>query len=393
MRVYLDGDVPREVAALLSGAGFEILSRGDCAAADAVVTFGDSSSALRARRHLRLRVAARRYSASDAESDDAQVAENPVHAATLIASWCVGRRAPMLTGNEATFHAIATALTAAPGEPILLEAETGTGKEMVARLIHAASEQAGGFVAVDCSMVEGEEPRESLTPAEETLAAVGGREAWSGKTVYLDNVDELSRAMQARALGAIRARAQAGEAGARYVASSHRHLGEMVRRGLFNRDLHDALASRIVILPALRHRGADISLLARHFLALSDARLSFTPGALRALSEYPFPGNVRELKNLVRRLAIVPLGASASVVDAPDVREQIIVAARQKAERPRAGWRAAVEAANREIALRTVTAFGGDIHAAAQRLGLSVSTLRRSLRSAKVVAMPGRRGL
>ncbi len=135
-------------------------------------------------------------------------------------------------------------------------------------------------------------------------------------------------------------------------------------------------------------RGGDIPLLARDFLAPS---LSFTPAALRALSEYPFPGNVRELKNLVKRLAIVPLEASGGPIDASDVREQIIVATRQKAERPRPSWRAAVEAANREIALRTVTALGGDIKATAQKLGLSAAALRRSIRSAGVVSISDRR--
>jgi hypothetical protein len=388
MRLYLKGDAPPEIATLLDSAGFELVSPADTEAADLTVAFDDEP--LRpgyGRFPIRLRI---EYpgGAAGTEAGENFTAESAVHAASIVVSRCFGRHAPMVTGDEATFRAISTALRAPANVPFLLEGETGVGKQTLARIIHAASGARGDFVPVDCSLVEGEEPRASLTEAEEILAAVGGVAAWKGKTIFFDNVDELPPAMQARALGAIRAHARAREGGARYVASSRRPLGEMVRRGLFNRDLYEALAPLTVRLPALRERGSDIQLLARNFLI---PRLSFTPAALRALSEYPFPGNVRELKNLVKRLAIVPLEASGGMIDAPDVREQIIVATRQKAEHPRPSWRAAVEAANREIALRTVAALGGDINAAARKLGVSAAALRRSIRSAGGISIPRRR--
>ncbi len=205
-------------------------------------------------------------------------------------------------------------------------------------------------------------------------------EAQGVGTLFLDNVDELSTSEQAAILGIIRAAAEArskpNDSRIRYAAATRRPLGQMVRRGGFNSELYRELAGMAVYLPPLRERRADVALLANYFLSRSGPEFRFSADALEVLAHYPFPGNVRELENLVRRLSIVPLAAAARTIDSADVRNQIIVAAQQKAQDPTASWRACLEGAEREIALRTIAACAGDYRAAARRLGMTLAMLR-----------------
>lgn len=368
----------------------EVVSSSHARRADVVATFGDEPSADESgMRRLRVR---RRTGKSDIRGPQVDFkVESPIHAASRILSRSFAMRVAMLTGDADTFGAIARAIKAARlNVSIMIEGETGTGKGTLAQLIHAASGRSGDLVAINCSMLGDGSQCDLLLPTRRECAAADARDAdLEGPTVFLDNVHELPRAMQHRLLAEMRLQEKGGGSLPRYVASSGRSLGGRTDGGVFDPEFHAMFDRMRVVLPPLRDRPGDIPLLAREFLATCDTRLRFAPDALQVLAEYPFPGNVREMKNLVRRLAIVRPGACGTI-EGSDVRTQIIVAALQKTERARPTWRAALYAARREVALRTVSALGGDVDAAAQQLGLSAASLRRSMRLVAVVPVSER---
>ncbi len=359
-----------------------VASPGDGGRVDIVVTFSDEpSSGTPGMRRMRIERRGSAGTSSNGQAGADFMVGSPIDAASRILSWCFATRVAMLTEDPAMFLAIASATRASQTDvPVMIEGETGTGKGTLAQLVHAASGRSGDLVAINCSMVGDGQPGPLIPRSAERKRRVDGRDAGvDGPTVFLDNVHELSRAMQRRILGEMRSRVKDGSPFARFVASSIKPVDPNTKGGVFEPEFHATFGRVRVILPPLRDRLGDIPLLAREFLATCDGRLRFAPDALRVLAEYPFPGNVREIENLMRRLAIVPLGASGTI-EASDVRTQIIVATLQKAEKTPPNWRAAVQAAKREVALRTVSALGGDVDAAARRLGLSVASLRRSMR-------------
>jgi transcriptional regulator with GAF, ATPase, and Fis domain len=205
--------------------------------------------------------------------------------------------------------------------PVLVVGESGTGKELVARAIHAASRRAGArFVAENCGAIP--EPlleselfghvRGAFTGADR--ARVGLFETADGGTLLLDEIGEMGPSMQARLLrvlqegevrpvGAERSR----KVDVRVVAATHRDLEARVREGAFRQDLYYRLAVVTVHVPPLRERAEDIPLLVAHFIAkYAEGRsLRVERAALEALCAYPWPGNVRQLENEVRRALVL----------------------------------------------------------------------------------------
>jgi transcriptional regulator with GAF, ATPase, and Fis domain len=196
--------------------------------------------------------------------------------------------------------------------PVLLLGETGTGKELAARAIHDASARASGpFVIVDCaalasSLVEEElfgHARGAFTGAQ--AARAGAFEAASGGTVFLDEIGELSLAMQPKLLRVLESgtvkRLGEGEhrrVDVRLVAATHRDLRRSVNAGAFREDLYFRIAVLPLVLPPLRARPADIPLLFQHFLR---GRQTVEPVSEHELAQMPWLGNVRELRNFVER--------------------------------------------------------------------------------------------
>ncbi len=203
---------------------------------------------------------------------------------------------------------------------VLLEGETGTGKELIAREIHRRSARASGpFISLNCGAIP-----ETLLEAElfghargAFTGAVSSRQgrfqAASGGTLFLDELAEMSPGLQVKLLRALEEKqvTRVGDSrpetvDIRVVAATHRVLEEEVRRGAFREDLFYRLNTLAVRLPPLRQRGDDVLVLARYFLALfaseykSRAR-GFSPQALLALRKHGWPGNVRELRNRVQR--------------------------------------------------------------------------------------------
>jgi transcriptional regulator with PAS, ATPase and Fis domain len=199
---------------------------------------------------------------------------------------------------------------------VLLEGESGVGKELVARQIHELSRRRGGpFVAINCAaLVETLVEAELFGIEERTATGVRGRrgkfEAADGGTLFLDEVSDLSLPAQAKLLRTIQDLAieRVGGNGARRVdiriiAATNRRLSGLVERHVFRADLYYRLSGVDIFVPSLRERREDIVELARYFLERhrSTRPLFLSAAAAEALATYQWPGNVRELERLVER--------------------------------------------------------------------------------------------
>ncbi len=213
---------------------------------------------------------------------------------------------------------------ASVGATVLIYGETGTGKEILARSIHDQSRRAEGpFVAINCGAIP-----ESLLETElfghekgAFTSAVGTRigkfEAADGGTIFLDEVGDMSPAMQVKLLRVLQERTfeRVGSnkpirVDVRVIAATNKDLRQLVREGRFREDLFYRLSVVPVELPALRERQEDIPLLAQHFLEKYRTKYGkqvegFTPQAMRKMRRYPWPGNVRELEFAVERAVIL----------------------------------------------------------------------------------------
>jgi two-component system response regulator HydG len=215
---------------------------------------------------------------------------------------------------------------------VLLEGESGVGKELVARQIHECSRRrAGPFVALNCAAIV-----ETLLEAElfgiedRTATGVRGRrgkfEAADGGTLFLDEVSDLSSSAQAKLLRAIQDLAveRVGATGVqrvdvRIVAATNRSLRELVDERQFRQDLFYRLSGVDIRVPTLRERRADILELAQHFLDRHAAvrPLRLTPAAADALIAHDWPGNVRELERLIERAVALATSDAVDLADLP----------------------------------------------------------------------------
>jgi len=272
----------------------------------------------------------------------------------------------------------------------LILGETGTGKELVARAIHEASQRADGpFVTVDCtavpeSLFESEifgHVRGAFTGA--TTTREGAIEAADGGTIFLDEIGELPPSIQPKLLRALEQRAvrRVGEShhrpvDVRFIAATHRNLAELVAEGAFREDLYFRLAVLLVEVPPLRQRREDIPLLVRHFLG--ERSPEPTAELLSWMMAQPWRGNVRELRNFVERaVALGPEMARAVPVGLPE-RQTAGQLPMPAIERPfkdvRDEWMAHLE---REYVRGWLERTGGNITAAADAMGLNRTYVHR----------------
>lgn len=222
--------------------------------------------------------------------------------------------------------------------PALIRGETGTGKELVARLIHLQGSRAKApFVEVNCAAVP-ENLFESELFGHEKGAFTGASsrrrglfEQAEGGTLFLDEVGELPLPLQAKLLRALQDKhiSRLGSESSivvnvRILAATNRDLREMVAQGRFREDLFFRLNVLELFIPPLRERRSDIVELAKHFLAQHGAgRIGFDADALALFVKYDFPGNVRELEHIIQRLVTFVRGSLIRVADLPvEIREQ-----------------------------------------------------------------------
>jgi len=217
---------------------------------------------------------------------------------------------------------------------ILIEGESGTGKELIAQAVHQASPRArGAFVAVHCAalsenLLESElfgHERGAFTGA--TERRVGRFESADGGTLFLDEIGEISVSTQVKLLRFLETRAIERVGGSkpleldvRLVAATNRDLETMVRQGRFREDLFFRLNVIRIRMPPLRERADDIPLLLAHFIRQFSSEnavpaLTVEPGALRTLQRYPWPGNIRELRNFSENAVVLRRGGSLTEYD------------------------------------------------------------------------------
>ncbi len=228
-----------------------------------------------------------------------------------------------LIGRAAVFQdMLALVARVAPSmATVLLLGESGTGKELLARAVHEASARAGGpLVAVDCAslpenLFESElfgHERGAFTGA--NAARAGLVEAASGGTLFLDEVGDIPLAMQVKLLRLLETgtyrrvgSTELRHADIRVVSATHRDLDRMIQEGHFREDLYYRLSTFPIELPALRQRRDDIPLLAQALLerVAPQRRLAIAPAAMALLQAQDFPGNVRELRNLLERTTLL----------------------------------------------------------------------------------------
>jgi transcriptional regulator with GAF, ATPase, and Fis domain len=238
--------------------------------------------------------------------------------------------APELLGSSAELEKLRERLrkVAATKATILINGETGSGKELVAQFIHDHSPRSGGpFVKMNCAampegLVESElfgHAKGAFTDAKSSHA--GRFSQANGGTLFLDEIGEMPLLVQSKVLRAIESGEieRVGDEGSmkvdtRIIAASHRNLAEMVEQGKFRQDLFYRLNVLTAAVPPLREHAEDIGVIAAHFLAAfctenGMAQLSFSKEALARLQSYAWPGNVRELRNIVQRCAVEADGA------------------------------------------------------------------------------------
>ncbi len=278
--------------------------------------------------------------------------------------------------------------------PVLILGETGAGKEVVARAIHARSRRARGpFLRVNCGAIPTELVDSELFGHEKGAftGAIALRKGWferaDGGTLFLDEVAELPPAAQVRLLRVLQDGTFQRVGGqdthtvdVRILAATHRDMGAMVRDGRFRQDLWYRISVFPILLPALRERRDDIPALARHFAERAGERLFGRPLApddadLSQLVAYAWPGNVRELAAVIERAAILGNGQRLLVGPALGVAPGTFALTPVSTDGPDGEDPAAIEAALRAARGRIEGPFG-----AAAALGVNPHTLRSRMR-------------
>jgi DNA-binding NtrC family response regulator len=295
-----------------------------------------------------------------------------------------------LIGDSAQMRAVRELIRRIAPLPgtVLVEGETGTGKELVARWLHASSGRNGAFVALNCGAIAPDLLESELfghTKGAFT-SAHQGREglfvAARHGTLYLDEISEMPYSLQVKLLrvleeGTLRpvGSDQESPVDARIVASTQHSLVGLVRERRFREDLYFRLNVARIHLPPLRERLEDIRTLAAHFmdhlsLSLGVDPLALDASAMARLCEHAWPGNVRELKNIIERSLMLGQLELEGLVQA------YAPAQRPAAEYP-LDW--TLEEVKEHHMARVLRAMGGNKSAAARRLGVSRKTLERRL--------------
>ncbi len=287
------------------------------------------------------------------------------------------------------------AMVAPTGANVLVLGETGTGKELIARAVHRLSPRHNHpFVSLNCAaiptgLLESElfgYERGAFTGA---LSQKMGRFEMAHKgTLFLDEVGDIPVELQPKLLRALQEKSFERLGGTktipidvRLVAATNRNLGEMMGEKLFRSDLYYRLNVFPITSPPLRDRPEDIALLARHFVAKYAAKMArpitnIPPETIKALLDWPWPGNIRELENFMERSVIV---SRSTTLRAP-LAEIRLDPSSLAASGPPASGSSSLEEVERDHILRALRECGGVITTAATRLGLHRTTLNAMMK-------------
>ena len=301
---------------------------------------------------------------------------------------------PQIVGQTSAVREVLAVIerVAASDRPVLIQGESGTGKELVARTIHLQSQRAARpFVSVNCgalpdTLLETElfgHRRGAFSGA--VASRVGLFEAAAGGTLFLDEIGEMSPAMQVRLLRALDSgevrrvgEERAFHVDVRIVGATAKDLSREATEGRFRWDLYYRVSTVIVPVPPLRRRREDIPLLVRHFAEASvpeGRALRFSPEAMAALVSYDWPGNIRELRNVIERLQILHHGGEVRPDDLPAE----LRAARAPAEPAATGLLPLSEVERRHVE-RVLEATAWNKTRAARVLGIDIKTLNKKIR-------------
>lgn len=308
-------------------------------------------------------------------------------------------RAPGFSNLSGTSQALENVLkqarsVATTTATVLLTGENGTGKEMLARAIHAESARSSGpFVAVSCAalpetLIESElfgHEKGAFTNA--TQSRKGRFELADGGTLFLDEIGELNQTIQVKLLRVLQERAFERVGGTktltvdiRLIAASNRDLEKEVEESRFRQDLFYRLNVVPLSLPPLRERQDDIPMLAAHFAEKAANKHGrplpqIDPILLEVLQDYEWPGNVRELENLIERLVVLERSPSLGLEFVPEKMLRSVPAVDGSVDE--SSLEGAVVALKRRMIVNALNAENGNKVATAKRLGISRSYLHR----------------
>jgi len=334
-------------------------------------------------RHLMARVTERRFLKGEVQSLRARLGEE------LTVNELIGNAQPMQRVKEIIGKVATT------DSPVLIEGDSGTGKELVAAAIHRLSSRSKGpFIPVNCSAI----PEDLLES--EFFGHVRG--AFSGAvsdalglfrganegTIFLDEIAELSPGLQVKLLRVLQemqvrpvGSTKAHPVDVRVIAATNRDLDRSIADGRFRQDLYYRLNVVRVSLPPLRTRREDISALVNHFLRRYNRRFrrdvkGITPDALATLSSYDFPGNVRELENVVERAFAMGAREQITLTDLPPLGTGSV----STVATPQTGTVPRLADVEKDLILRALAFYKDDKEAAASALGISRRTIYRRLK-------------
>lgn len=291
---------------------------------------------------------------------------------------------------------------------VLIEGETGTGKEVIARVIHRMSDrEKGPFVAVNCgalpdTLLESElfgYKKGAFTGADKNKA--GRFKLAENGTLFLDEIGDIPLALQVKLLRVLQEReyeplgaTTAEKTNARIICATNKDLKTLVERGLFRRDLYYRINVITLSLPPLRERKEDIPYFAERFLQKNNEESGkrirgFTSQAFAAFSAYLWPGNIRELENVIARATVL---CDSTHIDVSLLPEELTRSLRQNLEVPARGeqiptdkqsedLKSAKRSYERQLILDTLRRYGGNCSAAAHEMGVDKATLYRKIKA------------
>jgi len=355
-----------------------------------------------------------RYSVILRNVEHQLAAENRLHALEAEAAYLQSEIAEIqhggeITGSSPAIRAVITAVNQVASTPatVLIEGETGTGKELVARAIHQQSQRASKpFIRVNCAAIPAA-LAESEFFGHEKGAFTGAATRRTGRfelaqngVIFLDEVGELPLDLQSKLLRVLQegefepvGSSQTRKVDVRVIAATNRNLAAEVAAGRFREDLYYRLHVFPIAVPPLRERGGDVELLARLFIdrycdRTRRPRPGLTPDCLRRMRSYHWPGNVRELENVIERAIIVSRDGHLALRDVLPL-ENLALAADQpvSASSPSLRTKAELQNLEKETLLRALRQSNWKVagaDGAARALGIPPSTLSSRMKALRI---------